>query len=124
MSPSTRFWVMSRDPENFMESLIREEECIVGDFQYQWQTPSFQTTYAIDLDSTPYNCQPHPLPSQHTVAGPDLSTGTSLQLPPASLSATSPLPSAPLQLEVPPINNPTGVDASSLKSWWHAFAFN
>ncbi|BDA42179.1 hypothetical protein COCOBI_03-0660 [Coccomyxa sp. Obi] len=102
------------DLENQLDSHIREEECTVGNLQNQWQTSRFQTTKAMDFDSIFYDCQPQPLPTQHTVASPDLSTGTYAQLPPACLPATSPLPSAPLQLEVPPINTATVAVAVSL----------
>lgn len=113
----------SRDPENLMQSLMREEELTVGDLHYHWQTPSFLTTDAMDFDSILNNCQPEPSPTQYTAASPDLSTGTFAQLPPACLPATSPLQSsAPFHLKVPPINNATGGNASSVNCWWRAFA--
>ncbi len=104
--------MLSRDPESEFDSFIMEEEqCIVMDMQYQIQTPDFQMSSAMDYDSILYNCQTHFPQSQYTVASPDLSTGTCKQLPLASLPATSPLPSAPLQPEGPPITTTPGANA-------------
>ncbi|CAL8468313.1 g7853 [Coccomyxa elongata] len=91
---------MHWDPESEFNSFM-EEQCIVGDMQYQIQTPGFQMSSAMDYGSILYSCQTHFPQSQHTVASLDLSTGTWQQLPQACLPATSPLPSGPLQLEVP-----------------------
>ncbi|BDA42182.1 hypothetical protein COCOBI_03-0690 [Coccomyxa sp. Obi] len=94
------------DPENEQDRFIMQGMGMVVD---QWPTHSFQTTKAMDFDSILYNCPPQPLPTHHTVASPDLSSGTCAQLPPACLPATSPLPSAPQQLEFPLINDATAV---------------
>ncbi len=107
--------MLSRDPENEMDSLIMKEMGIVVDIQDQWPTLGFQKTNAMDFDSILHNSNPQAAPRQYTVASPDLSTGTCAELWPAFLPATSPLQySPPLQLEVTPTNNATGVSASSL----------